>query len=166
MAEVEDAKKRDFADGFLVRDLADGAMAAGQACGEDVVLVRRGDEFLAVGANCTHYHAALSQGLVVGDTLRCPLHHACFSLRTGEALRAPAFDPIPRWRVERIGDKVFVREKLAEPDRKQSAQLRGGTEPYPSRFGCDHRRRRRGPWSRGHAAPGRLRWPADHDQRG
>jgi NADPH-dependent 2,4-dienoyl-CoA reductase/sulfur reductase-like enzyme/nitrite reductase/ring-hydroxylating ferredoxin subunit len=122
MAETEEAKKRDFRDGFLARDLADGAMALGQVEGEDVVLVRRGEEFLAVGANCTHYHAMLSQGLVVGDTLRCPLHHACFSLRTGEALRAPALDPIPRWRVERIGDQVFVREKLAAPDQKQ---LRG-----------------------------------------
>ena len=47
------------------------------------------------------------------DTVRCPLHHACFSLRTGEALRAPAFDPLPRWRVEIAGDKAFVREKLS-----------------------------------------------------
>ena len=115
MEDEEEVKKRDFRDGFFVRDLADGAMALGQAGGEDVILVRRGDEFLAVGENCTHYHGMLSQGLVVGDTVRCPLHHACFSLRTGEALRAPALDPIPRWRVERIGDKLFVREKLAEP---------------------------------------------------
>ena len=54
----------------------------------------------------------LARGLIVGDTVRCPLHHACFSLRTGEALRAPAFDPISRWRVEVAGDTVFVREKL------------------------------------------------------
>jgi nitrite reductase/ring-hydroxylating ferredoxin subunit len=92
----EEAKKRDFGDGFFVRDLSDGAMALGQAGGEDVVLTRRGDDFFALGANCTHYHGMLAQGLIVGDTLRCPLHHACFSLRTGEALRAPALDPIPR----------------------------------------------------------------------
>lgn len=110
--------KPDFGNGVFVRELADGAIALGQVAGEDVVLVRRGDEFFAVGANCTHYHGMLSQGLVVGDTLRCPLHHACFSLRTGEALRAPALDAIPHWRVEKVGDKVFVREKLAELERK------------------------------------------------
>ena len=74
MAVDDGAKKRNFAEGLLVRDLAAGAIAVGQAAGEDVVLVRRGDEFFAVGANCTHYHGELSQGLVVGDTLRCPLH--------------------------------------------------------------------------------------------
>jgi apoptosis-inducing factor 3 len=125
MAETKETK-RDLREGFSLRDLADGAMALGQVDGEDVVLVRHGDEFFAVGANCTHYHATLSQGLVVGETLRCPLHHACFSLRTGEALRAPALDPIPRWRVEIVSDKVFVREKLADPDRKHLAGSAAG----------------------------------------
>ena len=55
----------------------------------------------------------LAEGLLVGDTVRCPLHHACFSLRTGEAVRAPALNPIACWRVDREGDRVFVREKLA-----------------------------------------------------
>src|ERR1700674_414474 len=120
MAETEEAKKPDFRKGFLVRDLADGAMALGQVDGEDVVLVRRGDEVFAVGAQCTHYHGPLSEGLVVGDTVRCPWHHACFSLRTGEALRAPALDSIACWRVEKVGDKIFVREKLAQPVPKRA----------------------------------------------
>jgi NADPH-dependent 2,4-dienoyl-CoA reductase/sulfur reductase-like enzyme len=67
----------------------------------------------AIGAHCTHYRGALADGLVVGDTVRCPLHHSCFDLATGEALRAPALDPIACWRVERKGDSVVVREKLA-----------------------------------------------------
>ena len=120
MAETEEAKKPDFRNGFPVRDLADAAMALGQADGEDVVLVRRGSEVFAVGAQCTHYHGPLSEGLVVGDTVRCPWHHACFSLRTGEALRAPALDSIACWRVEKVGDKIFVREKLAQPVPKRA----------------------------------------------
>jgi len=112
---MTDSPNLDFKAGFPVNELSDGGMVAGQLDGEDLLLARRGDEFFAVGAFCTHYHGPLADGLMVGDTVRCPWHHACFSLRTGEALRAPAFDPIARWKVEKVGDKVFIREKLAEP---------------------------------------------------
>src|SRR5262249_34569081 len=103
----------DLATGIALTDLADGALLQGHVGDDAVVLARRGDEFFAVGAQCTHYHGPLAEGLMVGDTVRCPWHHACFSLRTGEAVRAPAFDPLRRWRVERQGDRVIVREKLA-----------------------------------------------------
>src|ERR1044071_5753368 len=119
---MPDSPKPDFKSGFPVNKLSDGGMIAGQLDGEDILLARRGDDFFAVGAFCTHYHGPLADGLIVDDTVRCPWHHACFSLRTGEALRAPALDPIARWRVERVGDKVFVREKL--PERRQ------GKEPH------------------------------------
>src|ERR1039458_10594915 len=87
-------------------------MILGQVEGEDVILARRGEELFAVGASCTHYHGPLADGLVVGETLRCPWHHACFSLRTGEALRAPALDPLSRWSVEVRDDVVHVGARL------------------------------------------------------
>ena len=111
--------KPNFGNGFPLRDLADGAMVLGSVDDEDVVLVRQGDELFAVGAHCTHYHGPLAEGLLVDATVRCPWHHACFSLRTGEALRAPALDPIDRWRVEQQNDMVFVREKLPSAERKR-----------------------------------------------
>src|SRR6516225_7416965 len=107
----------DLTGGVAVDLVPEGGMIRGQVGGEKVVLVRRGSEFFAVGATCTHYGGPLAQGLIVDDTIRCPLHHACFSLRSGEALRRPAFDPIPHWRVERVGDSVFVRERLTAPIR-------------------------------------------------
>jgi len=110
---MSNAERADLKNGVLVEELQEGGTLLGVMDGEDVLLVRRGAEFFAVGANCTHYHGPLHEGLVVDETVRCPWHHACFSLRTGEALRAPALDAVPCWRVEHLGDRVFVREKLA-----------------------------------------------------
>ncbi len=102
----------DLAKGIALSAVADGAMLLGHAHGEPVLLTRRGDELFAIGNVCTHYGAPLNEGLLVDDTVRCPWHHACFSLRTGEALRAPALNPVPKWRVEQKDGTVCVREKL------------------------------------------------------
>lgn len=112
MTEPRAAHGPDLSAGTPIGSLVDGAMVRGHVGDDEVVLARSGNEWFAVGARCTHYRGRLDRGLIVGDTVRCPLHHACFSLRTGEALRAPAFDAISRWRVEIVGDTAFVREKL------------------------------------------------------
>jgi len=102
----------DLARGIPVSSIADGAMLAGHAHGDAVLLARRGDEFFAIGATCTHWGAPLADGLLVGDAVHCPWHHACFNLRTGEALRAPALDPLSRWSVELRDDVVHVGARL------------------------------------------------------
>jgi NADPH-dependent 2,4-dienoyl-CoA reductase/sulfur reductase-like enzyme/nitrite reductase/ring-hydroxylating ferredoxin subunit len=112
---MDSSELPDLRDGIDIRDLADGAMISGRIDTAKAMLVRSGHEYFVVGAECTHYHGPLASGLQVADTIRCPLHHACFSLRTGAALRAPALDPIACWRVELVGGKVFAREKLPEP---------------------------------------------------
>ena len=115
MADSDKARQPNLADGISVSTVQPGGMVLGRVGDEDVLLARVGDEFFAVGAHCTHYHGPLVDGLIVGDTVRCPWHHACFSLRTGDAVRAPALDPIACWKVDRQGDKVVVREKQPEP---------------------------------------------------
>ncbi|HUB82774.1 MAG TPA: FAD-dependent oxidoreductase [Bryobacteraceae bacterium] len=117
---MKNSGKPDFAAGIIAGQLPDGGLMQGEVNGEDVVLARRGDEFFAVGASCPHYGGPLAEGIIVGNQLRCPLHHSSFNLRTGEALCAPAFDSIPCWRTERIGQTVYVRGKR-EPDRKEPA---------------------------------------------
>ena len=102
----------DLAEGVPAASLPDGGMISGHVGKEPVLLVRIGEELLAIGGKCTHYGGPLGEGLISGETVRCPWHHACFSLRTGEALRAPAFDPVARWRVETFGDRIVVREKM------------------------------------------------------
>ncbi len=104
----------DLAQGVPLAEVPDGGQLLGHSGGEAVLVVRRGEEIFAVGATCTHYGGPLAEGLVVDDTVRCPWHHACFSLRTGEAVRAPALNPVACYKVERDGDRIAVREK-AEP---------------------------------------------------
>ena len=112
--------------GAALTEIADGGLMRGHADGEAVVLARRGNEIFAVGATCTHYSGPLAEGLLVGDTLRCPWHHACYSIRTGEAVRAPALNPIACWTVEQRGGRVYVtgkqasRDPLAPADKKAS----------------------------------------------
>src|SRR5438093_13645417 len=127
MSDANEVPRRDLSKGIAANTLADGGTLLGRVADDDVLLVRSGTELYAVGAHCTHYHGPLADGLVVGDTVRCPLHHACFSLRNGEPLRAPALDPIACWKLERRGETVFVREKLPEP--KPSAVAAGPHAP-------------------------------------
>lgn len=125
MAE-QDAKPSgpDLSQGISFADLADGAMLVGHVGDEQVLLARQGAELFAVAASCSHYHGPLAEGLLVGDTVRCPWHHACFSLRTGEALAPPAISAIDCWSVEQRDGKVFVKEKRPEAP-KPSAKLSG-----------------------------------------
>ncbi|HLG87169.1 MAG TPA: FAD-dependent oxidoreductase [Alphaproteobacteria bacterium] len=143
----------DLTQGVELSTIPDGTMLLGHAQGEPVLLARRGDEVFAIGAICTHYGAPLEQGLLDGDTVRCQWHHACFSLRTGEALRAPALDPVSHWRIEhrhreevrdvarqlapfetpagsvyvqeKSGGTVYVREKLESVNRPPQPLIAG-----------------------------------------
>jgi NADPH-dependent 2,4-dienoyl-CoA reductase/sulfur reductase-like enzyme/nitrite reductase/ring-hydroxylating ferredoxin subunit len=108
----------DLAQGVPISTVAEGAMLLGHTQGKPIILVRRGEELFAIGAVCTHYSGPLAEGLLVDDTVRCPWHHACFSLRTGEALRAPALNPVSCWRVEQRDGSVFVREKFKSASRQ------------------------------------------------
>ena len=102
----------DLARGIPLADVPDGGMIGGHVGDEAVLVARRRNEFFAIGSTCSHYGGPLAEGLVVGETVRCPWHHACFSLRTGEAVDAPAFNPMPCWHVEARDGKVFVGAKI------------------------------------------------------
>ena len=107
----------DLTQGVTFADFVDGKLV-GHVGDEEVLLVRSGSELFAIGAHCTHYHGPLGDGLVVGDSVRCPWHHACFDLRTGEALRAPALSPVDCWKIEQRDGRIFVKEKRAQTARR------------------------------------------------
>ncbi|HEX9295463.1 MAG TPA: Rieske 2Fe-2S domain-containing protein, partial [Polyangiaceae bacterium] len=103
-----------FGQGVPLAEIAEGKPVLGHTEGEAVVVVRQRQEVFAIGATCTHYGGPLAEGLVDGDTVRCPWHHACFSLRTGEAIAAPALNPVTCWSVEQRGDRLYVLSKKKE----------------------------------------------------
>jgi NADPH-dependent 2,4-dienoyl-CoA reductase/sulfur reductase-like enzyme/nitrite reductase/ring-hydroxylating ferredoxin subunit len=103
----------DLTQGIAIESFGDSGLQAGHVGDDAVIVARVGDEFFAVDAACTHYHGPLAEGMIVGDTVRCPWHHACFSLRTGAALRAPALSPVSCWSTVVRDAKVFVLKKLA-----------------------------------------------------
>jgi len=118
----------DLAKGVPLASVPAAGVLAGHIDGSPVLLVRMDDGIHAVSGVCTHYGAPLADGLVVDDEIRCPWHHACFSLRTGAALRAPAFAALATWRVEIVGETVFVRgeETVVRPARPCAAPSQPG----------------------------------------
>jgi len=116
----------DLAAGVSIDTVESGEKLLGHAFGEPVLLARVGDEYFAVGATCSHYGGPLVEGIIHGDEVRCPWHHACFDLRTGEAMRAPALSPIPCYSVEQRDGRIVVTKK------NERDPLSGGY-PLPNR---------------------------------
>lgn len=115
----------DLEKGIRASDLADGAMVAGHVGEDSVLLARRGEEFFALDAFCTHYNAPLADGAMVGETIRCPWHHSCFDLRTGSAVAAPALRPLRAWSTVRTGDLVRV---LPQPRPRSTPTTTAGND--------------------------------------
>ena len=110
MGEENKPSGPDLTKGVSLDQFKDGKLL-GHVGEEDVLLVQAGSEIFAIEPSCSHYHGPLADGLVVGDTIRCPWHHACFSLRTGEATRPPALNALAVWEVTRDQDTILVQRK-------------------------------------------------------
>jgi nitrite reductase/ring-hydroxylating ferredoxin subunit len=139
----------DFSQGIDLSEIPTEGTVSGRVGDDSVLLSRLGGELFAIGGTCTHYGGNLGDGISRGTTVRCPLHHACFDLRTGAVLRAPALDPVERWKVVVDGDRAFVRSKIekdeaavesANPDIRNIVIVGGGV----SGLGCAHELRRLG----------------------
>jgi NADPH-dependent 2,4-dienoyl-CoA reductase/sulfur reductase-like enzyme/nitrite reductase/ring-hydroxylating ferredoxin subunit len=120
----------DLMAGIASDQLAEGTMLAGRV-GEDAVLIARvGGHCYAIGATCSHYGAPLVDGILVGDTIRCPWHHTSFRLRDGGVERPPALDALPCWRVEESAGRLRVVGKATRAE-TPSAPVAKGSASVP-----------------------------------
>ena len=99
-------------------ELANGQMKQVSAHGAEILLSRIGGKFQAVGAHCPHYGAPLVDGVLSGERIICPWHHACFNGRTGDLIEPPALDALPRYEVKIENDQVIVRVPNGASDRR------------------------------------------------
>ena len=122
MGGATELKGPDLTLGVSAQDVVEARPFLGHAHGEAVMMVRSSGKILATGATCTHYSGPLAEGLVVGKTVRCPWHHACFDLETGLAA-GPALTPIPCFDVIEENGKIRVAQKreVAKPKAPRSA---------------------------------------------
>ena len=89
-------------------DLKNGEMRAISVHGKEILLCRIKDEYFALSAHCTHYGAPLAEGVLSGDRIICPWHHACFNIKTGNMLEPPAQDSLQKFDVKIKVDDIFV----------------------------------------------------------
>lgn len=99
-------------------DLKDGETKRVSIEKTKVLLSRINGEFYAVGAFCPHYGAPLDLGVLSGERIVCPWHHACFNAKTGDLLEPPARDSLPCYEIKIDGDNLIVRVPEETADRK------------------------------------------------
>ncbi|HKS20681.1 MAG TPA: non-heme iron oxygenase ferredoxin subunit [Bradyrhizobium sp.] len=89
-------------------EVSDGEPAACEIHGIALAICRVDGAYYATSNICTHEAAFLSDGLLEGCVLECPLHGAQFDLRTGEALSSPAEIDLETFPVRVAAGKVEV----------------------------------------------------------
>ncbi|HXJ77361.1 MAG TPA: Rieske (2Fe-2S) protein [Candidatus Methylomirabilis sp.] len=89
--------------------LPSGELVLVSVDGQDVALLRRGEEILAIGNECPHQGGSLSDGFVEGDIVTCPLHGWEFDLRSGACMTVPG-ESAPRYTVTVEDGAVFLEE--------------------------------------------------------
>jgi Rieske 2Fe-2S protein len=151
----------DFAQGVPLADVAESGIILGHVAGDAVLLARRRHELFAIGAECTHYHGPLAEGVLVEDTVRCPWHRPrravegpdrLFDLRIGDYQKSQAL-PLSATRgasarLQELSDQ-FVRHRVCfQPSRRQSGPVMSNS------LGCLGLRWAQG--ARSYIAP--LRW--------
>ncbi|MBB43377.1 MAG: ferredoxin [Rhodospirillaceae bacterium] len=74
----------------------------------DIGIYKMDGELYALDDICTHAYALMSDGYIENGNIECPLHAACFDIKTGKALTAPATIDLRKFPVKIDGDQILV----------------------------------------------------------
>ena len=98
----------DFVRAASASELPDGEMMLVEVGDERILLSKVDGEIYAINEVCPHADGSLTDGLIEGDEVECPLHGSLFNLKTGENTGPPASENLARYAVRVEGDDVFV----------------------------------------------------------
>jgi 3-phenylpropionate/trans-cinnamate dioxygenase ferredoxin subunit len=82
-----------WADVARVEEISTGKPVHMEVDGTAIAVFKLGQDFYAIEDICTHDGGQLTGGCVENDEVVCPRHGAHFSIKTGAALSAPAYEP-------------------------------------------------------------------------
>jgi 3-phenylpropionate/trans-cinnamate dioxygenase ferredoxin subunit len=91
-------------------ELAPGEFQVVDVNDTQVAVFNLGGQFYAIADVCTHDAGQLTGGTVEGEEIVCPRHGARFSIRTGAALTAPAYEPTDTFPVRVEAGQIQVRD--------------------------------------------------------
>jgi nitrite reductase/ring-hydroxylating ferredoxin subunit len=66
-----------------------GKMKAIKLEGKEILIVNVNENYYAIGSRCTHAGGDLSQGVLDGNFVTCPRHHARFDVTNGKVVSQP-----------------------------------------------------------------------------
>ncbi|MCD9197870.1 non-heme iron oxygenase ferredoxin subunit [Aeromicrobium wangtongii] len=97
-----------FTEAAQLADVPDGGVLSVKVDGQEIALVRDGDDVYAIRDECSHASIPLSEGEVEGCEIECWLHGSRFDVRTGKPLNLPATEPVPTYSTQIEGETVMV----------------------------------------------------------
>jgi len=92
-----------------VSELPPGAMTWVVVDRERLLIANVDGVFYALADACGHRGASLVQGTLLGHVVECPLHFACFDVRTGKLLSGPVAADVRSYEVRVDGETVYVK---------------------------------------------------------
>lgn len=101
----------DFVRVAETKDIQPSTMKAVDLASERVCIVNVEGNYYAIGNVCTHVGGPLNEGTLEGYEVECPWHGSKFDVRTGEAIKPPARQAVPKYEVKVEDNDILVRKQ-------------------------------------------------------